>query len=164
MLAQNANQNQFNHYNQTNTTLTTITNITNITTITDDKADDKDEDMEVKNDEDNDDEIEDVNDDDGDEDDLVKGVPVGRFHSIHHVFKKCFYVLSMPESLKAVNTANSVRGTFWTSGEHFGPKFTIFCRICSFVANHALLTVFLSVFYSFCNKNQQDKLNCVTET
>ena len=50
-----------------------------------------------------------------------------------------------------MTTVNSVRGTFWTSGEHFGPKFTLFCRICSFVANHALLTVFLSVFYSIFN-------------
>ena len=69
-----------------------------------------------------------------------------------------------PESLKAA--ANS-GGTFWTSGKHFGPKFTLSCRICSFVLNHALLTVFLSVLYiilEFCNKNQQDKLNCGTET
>ena len=41
------------------------------------------------------------------------------------------------ESLKAATTANTVRGKFWTSGEHFGPKFMLFCRICSFVANHA---------------------------
>ena len=31
------------------------------------------------------------------------------------------------ESLKAANTANAVWGTFSISGEHFGPKFTLFC-------------------------------------
>jgi len=46
------------------------------------------------------------------------------------------------ESLKAAATAATGGGTFWTSGEHFGPTFTLFCRICSFVANHACLTVF----------------------
>ena len=30
-------------------------------------------------------------------------------------------------------------GTFWMAGEHFGPKFTLFCRILQFVGNHALL-------------------------
>ena len=30
------------------------------------------------------------------------------------------------ESLKAVTTATSGRGTFWTSGEHFGPTFIQF--------------------------------------
>ena len=30
------------------------------------------------------------------------------------------------QSLKAVATAASCRGTFWTSGEHFGPKFIQF--------------------------------------
>ena len=49
------------------------------------------------------------------------------------------------ESLKAAATAGTGGGTFWTSGEHFGPKFTLFCRICSFVANQARLTVFKSV-------------------
>ena len=47
-----------------------------------------------------------------------------------------------PEFIKAAATAANGGGTFWTSGEHFGPKFTLFCRICSFVANHERLTVF----------------------
>ena len=46
------------------------------------------------------------------------------------------------ESLKAANTANAVWGTFSISGEHFGPKFTLFCRIYSFVVNHSPLTEF----------------------
>ena len=46
---------------------------------------------------------------------------------------------SQPESLKVANT---VWGTFSIYGEHFGPKFTLFCRICSFVVNHSPLTVF----------------------
>ena len=50
--------------------------------------------------------------------------------------------MSETESLKAANTANAVWGTFSISGEHFGPKFTLFCRICSFVVNHSPLTVF----------------------
>ena len=37
-----------------------------------------------------------------------------------------FSLLETTESLKAVATAASGRGTFWTSGEHFGPKFTQF--------------------------------------
>ena len=48
----------------------------------------------------------------------------------------------LAESLKAAATAAIGGGTFWTSGEHFGPKYTLFCWICSFVANHACLTVF----------------------
>ena len=34
--------------------------------------------------------------------------------------------LESAESLKAVATAASGRGTFWTSGEHFGQKFSQF--------------------------------------
>ena len=47
------------------------------------------------------------------------------------------WIPRVAESLKAVATAATGRGTFWTSAEHFGPKFTLFCRICAFVANHA---------------------------
>ena len=32
-------------------------------------------------------------------------------------------------------------GIFGTSGEHFGTKFTLFCSMCSFVANHSPLTL-----------------------
>ena len=53
------------------------------------------------------------------------------------------------ESLKAANTANAVWETFSIYGEHFGPKFTLFCRIFSFVANYSLLTVFKSRFLIF---------------
>ena len=38
---------------------------------------------------------------------------------------------------KSCRLEDSVWGTFWTSGEHFGPKSTHFCLICSFFANHA---------------------------
>ena len=46
------------------------------------------------------------------------------------------------KSLKAVVTEVSDQGTFWTSREHFGPKYTLFGWVCSFVTNHAPLTVF----------------------
>ena len=36
-------------------------------------------------------------------------------------------------------------GTFWMAGEHFGPKFTLFCHIVKFVRKYALLTLFLRV-------------------
>ena len=64
----------------------------------------------------------------------------------------------VPESLKAAATAAIGGGTFWTSGENFGQKFTLFCWICSFVANHARLKVFLSVKV-FLSKNFITKIN-----
>ena len=36
-------------------------------------------------------------------------------------------------------------GTFWMAGEHFGPKFTLFCHIVKFVGKYPLLTLFLRV-------------------
>ena len=58
---------------------------------------------------------------------------------------QCFVLLFSnfcAESLKAAATAATGGGTFWTSGEHFEPKITLFFQFCSFVANHACLTVF----------------------
>ena len=44
------------------------------------------------------------------------------------------------ELKKTASTASGAWGTFWMAGEHFGPKFTLFCPFLHFVGHHTLLT------------------------